>query len=256
MFKLFLTFFHILDETTASCAVCYEACLHFGREEGDTTQRACSSPPGDRVSLLHYIHSLLAKGTCLWWSSSSFLLTRLNEQAPKLGHRNRLFPSFSSPLYSLLGLWWSFGPESICFSVDTTEWARQTWAWLFLSFYHSLSSLVGQNMLLGIPKENVAVHPLPTSHMTWSVRHELDVHFSQFHLNLDFRSLSPELWRGDFWRQTDVQHSFNPFVHFSDYFYLYPDKLKKKSLHDSQWHFSIFKFLICAFSVTSVRSRA
>ena len=129
------------------------------------------------------------------------------------------FPSFSPLLYSLLGLWWFFGPESICFSVDTTEWARQTWAWLFLSFYHSLSSLVGQNMLLGIPKENVAVHPLPTSHMTWSGRHELDVHFSQFHLNLDFRSLSPELWRGDFWRQTDVQHSFNPFVHFSDHFY-------------------------------------
>ena len=150
------------------------------------------------------------------WSS----LTGLNEQAPPPGDRHQLFPSFSASLYSLLGLWWSFGPESICFSVDTTEWARQTWAWLFLSFYHSLSSLVGQNMLLGIPKENVAVHPFPTSHMTWSGRHELDVHFSQFHLNLDFRSLSPELWRGDFWRQTDVQHSLNPFVHFSDYFYL------------------------------------
>ena len=156
MFKLFLTFFHILDETTASCAVCYEACLHFGWEEGDTTQRACSSPPGDRVSLLHYIHSLLAKGTCLWWSSSSFLLTRLNEQAHF--HQETEIGFFTVSLLHYIHsvftkstcLWWSWSKVDLLWQDSTSRHHHQETDITFspVSLPHYIHSLVSDGLLV------------------------------------------------------------------------------------------------------------
>ena len=186
--QIVLNFLYILDETAASRVVCCEACLHWHRGGHDSTSK-------DHQTAFHQFHYI--------WKDT---VEKSQQASSKV---NLLFCSVLTRLN-----------EQVFFFA----WAS---ARHFLSFSHSLSSPVGQNMLfwnserkyLGPP-----IYPIPTPILTrgWRALSPVSIWtwtLDHFLLNFDVGT----------WRRTDVWHSFGPFVHF---FVL--QQLLPSNFHDSQ----------------------